>query len=120
MGRNTLAARRVSHPASRGAICLRGQGYEISRISDIFGVDRDSVSSWIDRFNQGGADALEDADHPGPPPMLDEQEQEVLKRLFKKHPNRPAKILEELERETGKKMSKWTLPNYAKQAGVIG
>lgn len=61
---------------------------------------------------------MEDADHPGPPPMLDEQEQEFLKRLFKKYPNRSAKILEQLARETGKKMSKWTLPNYAKKFGL--
>lgn len=100
------------------AILLSGQGYEISRIVDIFGVDRNSVSSWIDRFNQGGASSLEDDDHPGAPPMLDATEQEVLKRLFKKHPNQPAKILAELERETGKKMSKWSLPNYAKRFGL--
>jgi len=100
------------------AILLSGQGYEISRIVDIFGVDRDSVSSWIDRFNGGGAHSLEDDDHPGPPPMLDDEEQEVLKRLFKKYPNQSAKILAELERETGKKMSKWSLPNYAKRFGL--
>jgi len=100
------------------AILLSGQGYEISRIVDIFGVDRDSVSSWIDRFNQGGASSLEDDDHPGAPPMLDDAEQEVLKRLFKKYPNRSAKILKELENETGKKMSKWSLPNYAKRFGL--
>lgn len=33
--------------------------------------------------------------------VLDEKEQDVLKRLFEKHPNRPAKILKELETEAG-------------------
>lgn len=100
------------------AVLLSGQGYEISQIVDIFGVDRDSVSSWIDRFNQSGANSLEDKDHPGAPPMLDEKEQEVLKQLFNKYPNRPSKILTELETQTGKKMSKWSLRNYASRFGL--
>ncbi len=80
---------------------LSDQGHEIGQFVDIIGVDRDSVSSWIDRCNQGGAKSPEDSDHPGGPRMLDDQEQEVLKRLFKKYPTQPGKILSELEHETG-------------------
>jgi len=97
------------------AVLLSGQGYTISQLVDIFGVERDSVSSWIDRFHEGGAKALEDDDHPGAPRMLDDKEQELLKQLFKKHPTRPGKILIELEKETGKQMSKWSLRKYAKR-----
>jgi len=50
--------------------------------------------------------------------MLDNEEQEVLKRLFKKYSNQSAKILSELERETEKIMSKWYLPNYAERLGL--
>ena len=88
------------------AVLLSGQGYKISHLVDIFGVERDLVSSWIDRFHEGGVKALEDDEHTGAPRMLDDKEQELLKQLFKKHPTRPGKILIELEKETGKQMSK--------------
>lgn len=97
------------------AILLSDQQYVISSIVDIFGVDRDSVSSWIDRYAAGGAEALEDADHPGAPPILDDAEQQTLRRLFRKYPNRPGKILKELKEKTGKEISKWTLRDYAKR-----
>ena len=100
------------------AVLLSGNGYEITRIVDIFGVERDSVSSWIDRFNEGGVKALEDDEHPGAPRMLNDKEQELLKQLFKKHPTWPGKILIELEKETGKQMSKWSLRKYAKRFGL--
>ncbi len=100
------------------AVLLSGQGYEISEIVDIFGVDRDSVSSWIDRFHEGGAKSLVDDVHPGAPRMLDDQEHEILRRLFRKYPNRPSKVLAELEKATGKKMTKWSLRNYAKRLGL--
>ena len=100
------------------AMLLSGQGYTISSLVDIFGVDRDSVTSWIDRFAAGGPEALEDADRPGAPPILDQKEQELLRRLFKKYPNRPAEILTELKEQTGKEMSKWTLRDYAHRLGL--
>jgi transposase len=100
------------------AVLLSGQGYEISALVNIFGVDRDSVSSWIDRFEDAGPEALEDSDHPGAPPMLDEEEQRLLRSLFAKYPNRPAKVLAELKEQTGKDMSKWTLRDYARRFGL--
>lgn len=100
------------------AMLLSGQGYTISDLVDIFGVDRDSVTSWIDRFAAGGVEELEDADRPGAPPILDDKEQELLRRLFKSYPNRPAEILAELKKQTGKEMSKWTLRDYAHRLGL--
>lgn len=97
------------------AILLSDQQYDISSIVDIFGVDRDSVSSWIDRFSEGGIDALEDSDHPGAPLLLNDAEQQTLRRLFRKYPNRPAKILKELKKRTGKEMKRPTLREYAKR-----
>jgi len=83
------------------AILLSSQQYDISSIVDIFGVERDSVSSWIDRFSEGGPDAFEDSDHPGAPPILNEAEQQTLRRLLRKYPNRPGKVLKELKKKTG-------------------
>jgi len=100
------------------AVLLSGQGYAISSLVDIFGVGRDSVTSWVDRFADGGTQALQDEDRPGAPPILDQQEQELLRRLFKKYPNRPAEILAKLKEQTGKEISKWTPRDYARRLGL--
>ncbi len=97
------------------AILLSNQQYDISSIVDIFGVERDSVSSWIDRFSEGGPDALEDSDHPGAPPILNDAEQQTLRRLLRKYPNRPGKVLKELKKNTGKEIKRPTLREYAKR-----
>jgi len=91
------------------AILLSNPQYDISSIVDIFGVERDSVSSWIDRFSEGGSDALEDSDHPGAPPILNDAEQQTLRRLLRKYPNQPGKVLKELKEKTGKEIKRPTL-----------
>jgi len=100
------------------SVILSDQRYEIGDIVNIFGVDRNSVASWIDRFMDGGPDALEDDDHPGAPPMLSEAQQEILKQLLRRYPTRPGKVLKELKKQTGITISKWTLRNYAKRFGL--
>lgn len=101
------------------AILLSGKGYDVNTLAAIFEVDRDSVSSWIDRFGVGGAEALEDPDRPGGPSLLDEQEQELLRDLFARYPSRPAKVLSELEKRTHKKISESTLRNYARRLNLV-
>lgn len=100
------------------AILLSSQRYTISSLVEIFDVDRDSVSSWIDRFEAGGVDALRDPDRPGGPQTLDEDEQKILRELFQRHPNRPSKVLSELKQRTGKEICESTLRNYAHRFGL--
>lgn len=100
------------------AILLSDQGYAVSSLVDIFDVDRDSVSSWIDRFEAGGVEALTDSDRPGGPRALDDNEQKVLQDLMRRHPNRPSKVLSELKKQTGKEISDSTLRNYAHRFGM--
>jgi len=100
------------------AILLSGQEYTVKQITEIFGVDRDSVASWIDRFNTAGAASLEDDDRPGASPGLDEEEQAKLRDLFKRFPNRPSHVRSELEKVTGKSVCRETIRRYAKRFGL--
>ena len=97
---------------------LSAQKYTIRDIAEIFGVDRDSVASWIERFNSGGATALEDDDRPGGPPGLNEEEQATLRDLFRKFPNHPARVQAELHKRTGKSVCRQTIRRYAKRFGL--
>lgn len=100
------------------AVLLSSQGYSIRELVAIFAVDRDSVSSWIERFQEGGAEALEDAERSGAPRILDDEEQELLRKLLKRYPNQPAKVLAELKEQTGKEISDSTLRAYANRFGL--
>src|SRR4029434_175583 len=62
-----------SHPNARTrmrahAVLLSARGYAIDRIADIYEVDRDSVSTWLDRWEQHGAAGLEEQPRRRPPP----------------------------------------------------
>ena len=97
------------------AILLSSQGFEVTAIVKIFSVCDDSVRDWIARFLSGGVEALKDADRPGGPPLLDQDEQQILRELLSRYPNHPAKVLAELERKTGKQISQSSLRNYARR-----
>lgn len=56
------------------ALLLSSQGKKIKELALIFNVDRDTISSWFDRWESNGFDGLEDAPHPGRPPKLDDAE----------------------------------------------
>ena len=100
------------------AVLLSSEGFDVGTLMRIFSVDRDSVSSWIDRFESGGADALKDADRPGGPPKLNEEDQKTLKELLRQFPHRPSKVRAELEQRTGKQISETTFRKYARRLNM--
>ena len=99
------------------AILLSDRGKPIREIGETLHVDRNSVASWIDRFSQSGADALEDRERSGAPRALNDQEQQTLDKLFDQCPNQPSKVLAELKEKTGKEIKPRTLREYARRLG---
>ncbi|MEZ6087290.1 MAG: helix-turn-helix domain-containing protein [Pirellulaceae bacterium] len=99
------------------AILLSDRGKSIRQIVDMLGVDRNSVASWIDRFDNGGPAALQDRERPGAPPVLNDQELRVLDELFDLYPNQPSKVLAELKLRTGKRISQNAMRRYARRLG---
>jgi transposase len=97
------------------AIILSDAGYTVSQLVDIFGVERDTASRWIERFRDGGVDALLDDDRPGGPRKLDEREQLLLKDLLRECPSRPDAVIAKLKAKTGKSISRKSLSRYAKR-----
>jgi transposase len=68
------------------SILLSARGYAIEEIADIYKVHRDTVSSWLDRWEQSGFDGLPDKSRSGRPPILSEEELEKVIELIKKYP----------------------------------
>ena len=47
---------------------LSGRGYPVQQIAEIFAVGEDVVRTWLRRYQQAGADGLDDCPRPGRPP----------------------------------------------------
>ena len=113
---NTEPKRRVRMRAH--SILLSSKGIGINEIAKIYQVHRNSVSSWIDKWETSGGNGLYDQPRSGSPPKLNEKEQEVAKDLIKAHPNAPKRVVALLAGKTGKTISRSSLRRIAKEAGL--
>lgn len=100
------------------SILLSSKGISIDDIAFIYSVNRYSVSSWIDAWEQSGLEGLYDQPRPGATPKLTESEVEVVKKLVEEHPTSPKTVLAKLAEKTGKNISHSTLKRIIKAAGL--
>ena len=101
------------------AILLSSQGMSVNELTTIFSTSRNTICSWLDRWDARQLEGL--ADHPrsGAPCKLDEQEQELAIELLEQTPRSSKVVIAELEKETGKQISVDTLRRLAKKRGKI-
>jgi len=79
------------------AILLSAKGYCIDQLVDIFFVDRDTITRWLDRWQEDHFDGLEDAPRSGRPRSIAvEQEASVLKQV-EEDPRRLKAVVTRLE-----------------------
>ena len=112
-----------THPSRRvrmraHSILLSNRGHTIKSISDIYEVDRDTVSSWIDSWEKYGYDGLPDKPRSGRPPKLTEDEKKTAEDLIRANRRSVKKAAAELKEKTGKTVSLRTLKRIAKSAGM--
>ena len=99
-------------------ILLSHRQYSASEIGSILGVQAATVRRWIDRFNEGGCDSLEDEERPGGDRSLTEDEEVILRELIETFPTQPRRVLSELKQQTGKVISRSTLRRYCHRFGL--
>lgn len=97
------------------AILLSSRGYSVDQIADIYEVDRDTVSSWLARWKDGGSDDLNDQSGRGRKPILNDKEQKQAIKIVEKDPRSSARSLSKIEQKTGKKISRDTLKRILKK-----
>jgi hypothetical protein len=66
------------------AVLLNSRGYSVDEIADIYEADRDSVSNWLDRWENDGANGLPDKEGRGRKPILNEKEQKQAIKMENK------------------------------------
>jgi transposase len=102
------------------AILLSFQKHSIDEIAAICGVHRNTVSRWIDWWNEEGATALNDAPKTGRTPILTLEEQARAVELGLQNPRFPHRELAEIKRQTGKQISSYTLTRLLKKKITSG
>ena len=69
------------------AVLLSSKGFTLEHLADIFSVDRDTVSGWLDAWQQRGLDGLADAPKPGRRRKIDGYPEAVLRDILIENPS---------------------------------
>ena len=97
------------------AIMLSFEKYPIDEIAVICGVHRNTVSRWIERWNEFGLKGLRDVEKDGRPPILTLEEQARTVEIALLNPRFPHRQLSRIKAETGKTISHYTLKRLIKK-----
>jgi transposase len=96
------------------AILLSERRYSIDQIADIYQVDRDRVSQWLDWREEFEFDGLDDDPRGGRPPKLNQEEQQRAIEIVRKEPRSTKQGLKRIADEIGKVISSDTLKSILK------
>ena len=100
------------------AILLSDSGKSVNEIAEIFETTRESVCSWLARWEDSGPQGLADGARSGAPPKLTKSERKKVVKLVKKYPHSPKQVLNEIPRVIGKTISQTTLRRIARASGL--
>lgn len=97
------------------AIRVSAEGYAIDEIAVICRVHRNTVSRWINRWNEFGFDALADRERHGRPAILTAEEKKKAVEMALENLRFPARELGRISEEIGKQISVFTLKGLIKK-----
>ncbi len=100
------------------ALYLSAQGFRIPHLVPIFEVDRDTLSGWIDDWEQDGVVGLFDAPRTGRSPIYSAEQCQRLRELVDEEPRQLKRAQAQLAVETGKPASPRTLARILKKTSA--
>src|SRR5215471_10746484 len=98
------------------SLLLSSEGITIKAIAKIYHVDRDTVSTWIKKWETQGDKSLHDQPRSGRPTTLNATEKELAKQYIKEEPRSLKNVVERLAHKTAKRLSISSLKRLAKKA----
>lgn len=101
------------------AILLSYQEYSVPMICSIYGVCRQTVSTWFSSWEKNGIDGLVDCQGRGRRSILTEQEQNILVQRVEKSPRSLKSVLAKFEKDLGISVSIDTIKCICKKAGLV-
>ena len=101
------------------AVLLSDRRYSINQIADIYQVERDRVSEWLNWWNEFEFEGLDDDQRGGRPRILNESEKEQVIERVLEEPRQIKHALAGLAEQTGKLISGQTLKGLWREAGYV-
>jgi len=98
------------------SLLLSAAGTPIKAIAEASQVHRVTVSAWIKKWEQHGAQSLHDHPRSGRPPKLTPDEQELAKHYIKEAPRSLKQVVERFANKTEKRLRISSLKRLAKKA----
>lgn len=98
------------------AILLSSKSFTLNEIANIWEVNRDTVSNWLNRWEQFGLSGLDDQPRSGNPGILTPLEKQLVIKLCQETPRSVSQIRASLLDQTGKRASKSTIKRLLKAA----
>lgn len=120
----TLRQMHRYHPSSRArmrahCILLSHEHYKLKVIAQVYQMDHRRVSVWIDRWHECGLVGLYDQPRGGRPPIYSAKEQQQIDHYLQLYPQDIKRIIEEMSKETQKRVSAKTMKRYVKKKGQV-
>jgi transposase len=97
------------------AVLLNSRGCSVDRIADIYEVDRDTVSHWLNPWEDDGNTGLDDQEGRGCKPIPNQKEQKQAIKIVEKDPRSSKRSLTKIEEKTGKRISCATFKRILKK-----
>jgi transposase len=79
------------------AVLLSAKGFTLGQLAEIFGVDRDTASGWLDAWRERGLAGLADAKKPGRRRKIDAGLEAVLRDILIENPSPDVKAVLQAE-----------------------
>lgn len=98
------------------SILLSSEGLKIKEIAKVYQVDRDTVSTWIKKWEKAGMESLYDKPRSGRPPTLTPEEKDLARQYSIEEPRCLKQVVERLHQKTAKRLSLSSLKRLAKKA----
>ena len=97
----------ASHRARMRAhgLVLSSEGITIKAIAKIYHVDRDTVATWIKKWEKHGEKSLHDQPRSGRPSTLNATEKELAKHYIQEEPRSLKHVVERFAQKTAKRLS---------------
>ena len=100
-------------------LLLNNRGFTLGQIAEILEIKYQTVSQWIDDWEDYGIRALYKGHDGGRPFIYDEAEVQRIRELVAEEPRRLSYVQSKIEDETGKSASKRTLGKIVKKLGLV-
>lgn len=100
------------------AILLSGEKFKIEEISRIIKHERDSVSRWIDQFQEEGLSFISDGFRPGRPKKLNQEQEIIALSFIAESPMSLKAVIDRIAKELKVNISIKTLREIAKSLGL--